>query len=400
MFDFLETGDFVKKKSKKKTIIALCILIPFVLVIGTVAGATLPLIISYHNNAYEKADIVERSNEYVIPATDPQPSEWADVTLKEEDLGKDLTTVSETLANNINAGGTIEGTTQKVNSRYNRWNSFGKSENAISVYGKTPIYKVEKKDPNVENILVLGTDSRDVTVERGRSDSIIIMSYNKSTGAIKMVSVLRDSLVPIEGHRWNRINAAYSFDGVGLAVNTINQLFDLDIQRFVVIDFNGVKDFINEVGGVDITLTQAESDYYNRTGLMYKDVEPGLCHMNGAMALSYMRTRKLDNDFGRTERQRNVIQSLATKILTEKSLPEIYDLTDFAFKLVKTNISLTELTSVITSVVTNAAASGLNLDSQHVPYSDAYTYKYYNGMAIISFDVDDAAKRVNDFFYG
>lgn len=391
----------MKKKSKKRKIIVICLLIPMILVIATFAGVTLPLIVSYNNNAYENIEIVDRSNEYVMPETDLQPSELADVTLKADDVGKDLTQ-SSTLANNVNSGGEAGSAANyySPDGRYNYSNSFGKSENAVSVYGKTPIYKVEKKNSDVENILVLGTDSRDVTVERGRSDAIIIMSYNKKTGSIKMTSILRDSLVPIEGHNWNRINAAYSFDGVGLAVNTVNQIFDLDIQRFVVVDFNGVKDFINKVGGVDITLTQAEADYFNRTGVLSMEVQAGVCHMSGAPALTYMRTRKVDNDFGRTARQRKVIESLATKILTEKSISEIYELTDYAFKLVKTNISLTELTGVVVSVAANAAGSGLNLESQHVPYSDAYTYKYYNGMAIVSFDIDSAAKRINEFIYG
>lgn len=384
----------MKKKSKKKKIIVICLLIPLVLIVGTVAGITLPLIISYNNNAYADVDIVERSDEYVVPETDPQPEEWADVTLREEDLGRDLTT-AETLPNVVNQGG------DKVSgSTFDRNASFGRNSNAISVYGKTPIYKVEKKDPNIENILVLGTDSRDVTRERGRSDSIIILSYNKTTGAIKMVSVLRDSLVPIEGRGWNRVNAAYSFDGVGLAVNTINQLFDLDIQRFVVVDFNGVTDFIDKAGGVTINLTQAEADYMKKYSSGTIDFKAGPNDFNGDRALVYMRIRKIDSDFNRTARQRNVIETLAAKILKEKSLSEIYDLTNFAFGLVKTNISLTELTSVIGSVAMGALENGLNIDSQHVPYSDAFTYKYYNGMAIISFDIDDAARRVNNFIYG
>lgn len=383
----------MKKKSKKKKIVILCLLIPLVLIIGTVAGVALPLIISYNNNAYEEVDIVDRSDEYVMPETDPQPDEWADVTLNEDDLGRDLTTVPETLANNVNKGA-------QTGDGLDRNASFGRNSNVISVYGKTPIYKVEKKDPNIENILVLGTDSRDVTKERGRSDSIIIMSYNKKTGAIKMVSVLRDSLVPIEGHGWNRVNAAYSFDGVGLAVNTINQLFDLDIQRFVVVDFNGVTDFIDKAGGVTINLTQAEVDYMTKysSGKVQYNVGPNW--LNGDRALVYMRIRKIDSDFGRTARQRNVIETLAQKIITEKSLSEIYDLANFAFGLVKTNISLTELTSVITDVATGALENGLNIESQHVPYDGAYSYKRYNGMAIISFDVDDAARRVNEFIYG
>lgn len=388
------------KKSKKKIWIIL-LLIPLVLIVGTAAGVVLPLVISYNNNAYEKAEIVERSDEYVRPETDPQPEEWADVTIREEDLGRDFTsatTVRETLANSVNSGSGNK--TSKKGDGLDRNASFGRNSNAISVYGKTPIYKVEKKDPNIENILVLGTDSRDVTRERGRSDSIIIMSYNKTTGAIKMVSVLRDSLVPIEGRGWNRVNAAYSFDGVGLAVNTINQLFDLDIQRFVVVDFNGVTDFIDKAGGVTINLTQAEVDYMTKysNGSVKYNVGPN--DFNGDRALVYMRIRKIDSDFGRTARQRNVIQTLANKILKEKSLSEIYDLANFAFGLVKTNISLTELTSVITDVVTGALQNGLNLDSQHVPYSGAFSYKRYNGMAIISFDIDDAARRIHEFIYG
>ncbi|MBQ8016084.1 MAG: LCP family protein [Clostridia bacterium] len=387
----------MKKKSKKKRILILLILIPFVLIFGTVAGVTLPLIISYHTNSYEKADIVERTDEYIVPETDPQPEEWADVTIREEDLGRDFTTaVHETLPNNVNNGGNRT----SIDDGLDRFASFGRNENVVSVYGKTPIYKVEKKDPDIENILVMGTDSRDVTRGRGRSDAMIVLSYNKKTGEIKMISILRDSLVPIEGHRWNRINAAYSFDGVGLAVNTVNQLFDLDIQRFVVVDFNGVTDFVDRAGGVTINLTQAEVNYLtNYSGGKVKyNVGPN--DFNGDRTLAYMRIRKIDSDFGRTARQRNVIETLAKKIINEKSISEIYDLTNFAFGLVKTNISLSELTAVIGNVATNAMGSGLNIDSHHVPFSGAYTYKRYNGMAIISFDIDDAARRINQIIYG
>ena len=386
-----ETGVYMKKKSKKKRILAILLLIPFVLIIGTFAGIALPLIISYNTNAYEEVDIVERSDEYVVPETDPQPEEWADVTIGADEVGRDY----ETLPHNVNGGGgNIKGDS------YDRNASFGRNENAKSVYGNTPIYKVEKKDPNIENILVLGTDSRDVTRERGRSDAMIVLSYNKKTGEIKMVSILRDSLVPIEGRGWNRINAAYSFDGVGLAVNTVNQLLDLDIQRFVVIDFNGVTDFIDKAGGVTISLTQAEVDYLTNYSGGKGNYVVGPNKFNGDRALSYMRIRKIDSDFKRTARQRNVIETLAKKIITEKSLSEIYDLTNFAFGLVKTNISLGELTSIVSEVATDAMSSGLKMESHNVPFNDAYVYKRYNGMAIISFDIDDAARRVNKIIYG
>ncbi len=384
--------DNEKKKSKKKTVILLCLLIPFVLIIGTIAGVFLPIIISYNKNAYQEVEIVERSDEYVVPETDSQPAEWADVTIPDDEVGRDLTA---TLPNDINQGGTAE----KVDDGRNA--SLANTPGAISVYGKTPIYKVAKKDPNIENILVIGTDARYVTKERGRSDAMIIVSYNRKTGSIKMTSILRDSLVPIEGHGWNRINAAYSFDGVGLAINTVNEIFDLDIQRFVVVDFYAVTHFIDKVGGLNITLTKKEAEYlWNKTNGGGYQYHEGVNFMNGDRCLEYMRIRKIDSDFYRSGRQRKVIELLANKIIKEKSVAEIYELTEFGFSLVKTNIPFGELSSVVGSIATKAAGRSVSIESQTVPYPDASVNKYYNGMAIKSFDIDDAARRINKFIYG
>ena len=130
-------------------------------------------------------------------------------------------------------------------------------------------------------------------------------------------------------------------------MNTVNELFDLDIQHFVVIDFNGARNFVDKVGGVEINLTQKEADFYNYTGYMGRvKLTEGPFHMNGERALVYMRTRYVDNDFKRTERQRNVIVTLAKKIIEEKTLAEIYDLTNYSFTLVKTNISVSTLLSL------------------------------------------------------
>ncbi|MBO5859949.1 MAG: LCP family protein [Clostridia bacterium] len=385
--------DKEKKKSKKKLVILLCLLIPFVLVIGTLAGVFLPIIISYNKNAYQEVDIVERSDEYVMPEQDSQPAEWADVTLSDDEVGRDLTA---TLPNDINQGGNSG---EKADDGRNA--SLANTPNAISVYGRTPIYKVAKKDPNIENILVIGTDTRYVTKERGRSDAMIIVSYNRKTGSIKMTSILRDSLVPIEGHGWNRINAAYSFDGVGLAINTVNEIFDLDIQRFVVVDFYAVTHFIDKVGGLNINLTKKEAEYlWNKTDGKGYQYHEGENFMNGDRCLEYMRIRKIDSDFYRSGRQRKVIELLANKIIKEKNIAEIYELTEFGFSLVKTNIPFGELSSVVGSVATKAAGRSISIDSQTVPYPDASVNKYYNGMAIKSFDIDDAARRINKFIYG
>ncbi len=288
-----------------------------------------------------------------------------------------------------------EATPQTVNTPivYDTNASFANS-NAVSVYGYTPIYKVAQKNADVENILVLGTDSRDVTMYRGNSDTMIVFSYNKKKGTVKMVTFMRDALVPIAGHDWNRLNSAYPYDGIGLTVNTINQLFGLDIQKFVIIDFNGTKDFIDHIGGVDVNLTAEEAAYYQeRTG---REFTVGANHLGASDALMHMRNRAIGYDFGRTSRQRDVLTAVIRQIMS-KPITEIYEVLNYSFSLVKTNIPLTSLTSLALSVSTQG--SNLAISTQAVPYSDAYKNAWYNGLEILSFDIASTATRVNQFLY-
>ena len=297
-----------------------------------------------------------------IPEETAPPAETAPSASAEE-----TTAPAETLAPVVNVPDTPKETYKPV---YNPGASFANSPNAVSVYGKVPVYKVEQKDEDIINILVLGTDSLDITRDRGRSDTMIIVSYNQKTGSIKLTSILRDSLVPIDGYNWNRINTAYFFGGVGLAINTVNDLFDLDIQQFIVIDLNGAKNLVDHVGGVNLTLTKEEAELYNiYFGTQYTE---GVNYMTGVHLLQHMRNRELGSDFERTRRQRDAIVAIMDKLLTEKSLVELYEIADYSFGLVKTNIPLSTLTSLVTSAIGNM--SNLTVTAQHVPYSDSYRF--------------------------
>lgn len=263
------------------------------------------------------------------------------------------------------------------------------------VYIKTPIYRVKQIDPDVVNILLLGIDTPDVDIDIGRSDSMIVLSYHKKTGEIKLVSFLRDSLVPIEGHDWNRLNTAYAFGGVGMAINTFNQLFGLDIQHYVAIDKSGVKQIMNLIGEIDIILTQSEIDLYHQFGRT--DLKVGVNSLDADEVMMHLSNRSSDNDFGRTRRQRDVLIAIAQKLLKEKSLPEILEVIEYGTTIVGTNIDMMTMISLATSVF--AQRSNLNIDTCSVPFSDAYTYAWYKQMAILSFDIQAAAKRVHEILY-
>jgi LCP family protein required for cell wall assembly len=262
-------------------------------------------------------------------------------------------------------------------------------------YGSTPIYKKDRMDADIRNILLLGTDSYDITTDRGRSDTMLILSYNTKEGTIKLISLLRDSLVPIEGHGWNRLNTAYFFGGAGLAVNTINQLFGLDIRDYVIVDFNGVKDFINYIGGVDLPLTEEEAALYSTyTG---RTIEAGPNHLDAELALMHMRNRTIGTDFGRTQRQRDTVTAIISQILKEKSVAEITEIIEYAFSLVKTNIPVSTMLSLAASVI--GQASSLTFETANIPYSDSYQFAWYNKMAIISFDIGKTAEKLKTFLY-
>jgi LCP family protein required for cell wall assembly len=260
--------------------------------------------------------------------------------------------------------------------------------------GKVPIYKREPIDPDVVNILVLGLDAREPG-GNGRSDINMIVSVNKKKGTVKLASILRDTLVPIEGHDWNRLNSAYAFGGPGLSINTVNDAFDLDIQRYVKLDFYAIKDIINELGGVDVKLTQAEVTYLRAQGLSVSK-GAGMKRLDGDAALAYSRIRKIDGDFQRTQRQRNVL----TALLKEARGMGVVQAVGLMTKLlpqVKTNVSTAEAVSLAKYVL---SMGGGETKQMAVPVLGSFEDKKYKGMSILSVDFKKNTDALREFLYG
>jgi len=119
----------------------------------------------------------------------------------------------------------------------------------------------EVKSDNVVNIALFGVDTRAKNTFKGRSDSIIILSVNTTDKKVRLISVLRDSLVPIEKNgknTFNKINSAYATGGPELAIKTLNTIFDLDISEYATVNFSGMVEIIDAVGGIEIEVTSKE----------------------------------------------------------------------------------------------------------------------------------------------
>lgn len=184
-----------------------------------------------------------------------------------------------------------------------------------------------KKD-GVVNILLIGNDSRE-NGEDGRSDAMILLSISDKTKSIYMTSILRDIYVDIPGHDGNRLNAAYAFGGPKLLMETIEQNFDIEVSRYVLVNFEAFAALVDAVNGVDLELSEQEIEYVNAylveynmltnraEGTDYMDTNvSGMVHLNGPQALAYSRNRYIGTDFGRTERQRKVLGAVIEKLPT------------------------------------------------------------------------------------
>ena len=168
------------------------------------------------------------------------------------------------------------------------------------------------------NIAVFGVDSRDSSVGKGNNaDVIIIVSVNRDTGEIKMVSVFRDTYMGVAGDKYNKINYAYCVGGPEQALKALNEDLDLNITQYATFNWKAVATAINILGGVDVELSKAEFYYINSyitatvngTGIgSVQLAHAGPNHLDGVQAVAYARLRYMDNDYARTERQRKIIQ--------------------------------------------------------------------------------------------
>lgn len=220
---------------------------------------------------------------------------------------------------------------------------------------------IQEKLSGYRNIALFGVDSRSSNLGKGnRSDCIIIASINNDTKEVKLVSVYRDTYVNIDGYGLDKITHAYSYGGPELALKTLNENFDLNIEEFVTVNFDSVADAVNALGGITINVQPEEINYLNSylaetskvTGLNTEKItSSGSQTLDGVQAVAYSRIRyTAGGDYKRTERMRTVIEAMFAKAKT-KSLGEINSIADEILPEIYTNIKSGEIISLIPSAL-------------------------------------------------
>ena len=197
---------------------------------------------------------------------------------------------------------------------------------------------------NFRNIAIFGIDSREDTYSKGnRSDCIIIASINNTTKEVKLISVYRDTYVQIEGHGLDKITHAYSYGEAPLAIKTLNTNLDLNITEFVTVNFDAVKDIIDNIGGISMNITSEEVSHIHGIS------KAGTYNLTGEQALAYARIRHASGgDYKRTERMRDVLTAVANKVKTF-NVSQLNKFIDFVLPKIYTNITAADIFSLMPS---------------------------------------------------
>ncbi len=273
----------------------------------------------------------------------------------------------------------------------------------------TEDYGLDFDDKNVFNFLLVGSDTRGS--DRGRSDTMIILSINKETKKITMTSLMRDTYLTVPGlSKGNRINAAYSTGGIKRLFATIKLNYKIDLQKYVAIDFFGFIDVVDILGGVTVNVTKGEKeDMLNHMKEIcrikgvsyskYSDFGTGNVHLNGLQALCYARVRHTGNgEYQRTERQREILTILFNKIKKKGlSATEIAALADKLLPYVTTNFSQGDILALLSSAP--SYLSDYELVSFRIPYKGTYRNMGVRGMSVIGINFEKNIKKWHDVVY-
>ena len=224
-------------------------------------------------------------------------------------------------------------------------------------------------------IMLIGQDARPGET-RARSDTMILATFDKENKKIYLTSFLRDLYVQIPGYQDTRLNHAFAYGGMTLLSETMMTNFGVQIDNSVVVNFDSFTDVIDALGGVDIELTSAEAKIVG--------VGSGMQHLNGTQALEYARIRKIDNDFGRTERQRKVLSAIFQSAKS-MSLDQVNNLVNTIFPLVSTDMSNMDIVGYVAELLPILADS--EFITYTIPAENTYTYNTIRGMSVIVADM-------------
>lgn len=262
-----------------------------------------------------------------------------------------------------------------------------------------------QSDEDVFNILLLGTDERTTKFNtNARADTIMILSLDKKNNTTKLVSLQRGMGFPIlEGKyegEYDWITHLFRYGGADLMLRSIREVLNVEVEHYVRVNIRTFDQLIDSVGGVNVELTAEEAAAINEQAKINTEVQKvneGTNSLNGYTAMTYCRLRSLDSDWKRVQRQRNVVQALASSA-KDMSLKELNDMLDTVLPLVQTNLDILDIVGLISYA---PAVLGMEMEQMTIPVKGTYgSMKGLGGRNLYAVDFDENSKILHEFLYG
>lgn len=272
------------------------------------------------------------------------------------------------------------------------------------------------------NIALFGVDSREGQLDKStRTDTIMIASINLDTKEVKLVSVYRDTWLNLSTDSYNKANSAYARGGYKQAIAMLNMNFDLNIEDFVTIGFDGLIDVIDAVGGIEIDVKEAEIPHINSyqismvghpTGELNANGEPnytavegveyipvtksGVQTLNGLQATAYARVRYVGSDLERASRQRTVLTKVAKKAMTLNPAT-LNKIADAVFPKVMTSLSLSEILDLLKDIASYdiGETTGFPFEDHIVPNG-----RVGSASVVVPVDLEKNVSLLHAFLFG
>lgn len=218
-------------------------------------------------------------------------------------------------------------------------------------------------------VMIMGVDKRNDDV--GRSDTLMVATLDPEKNQAALLSIPRDTRVKIKGYGYDKINAAYAYGDRKLTQSTVESLIGAKIDHYIVIDVHGFTKIIDALGGVDIDVEKRMyyEDPWDDDGGLYIDLQPGMQHMDGKTAITYVRYRDEEGDIGRIRRQQKFMKAVMDKLVSTAIIPRLPSMVSAMYDAVETDMSISELLSFMGTL---QEAKNNGLKSEMLPGKPVY----------------------------
>ena len=241
------------------------------------------------------------------------------------------------------------------------------------------------------NIMLMGVDERNEDV--GRSDTLMVASLDANQDTVSLLSIPRDTRVKIKRHGYDKINAAYAYGGESLSKSTVESFLGIDINHYVIVNTNSFSKMIDAIGGVDIDVEKRMfyEDPWDDNGGLVIDLKPGLQHMDGETAITYVRYRDEEGDAGRVRRQQRFMRACFEKLSDPSMVMKLPEIIKEARNAIRTDLSISEMIEIARTFKT-ADENKEGLKTGIVPGR----WAYINGVSYLLPNIERLEKIVTD----